>query len=185
MRKLGGSLISHFRGGDECGVAQWSGSCQKSHEDFASSHQLVVEAFEVHLVPSNQLVFQLLHWSEDHGGCGCARLIASSSLVRSCACCRSSRSSCAWSRSPCGSEVTPSAAQADHGAQWRSCWSSAIAVGHEGTKCCLVLSVLIARLSSSSGVRSATTVGKSETERRHDVTSPKLFHQMFLPHKAT
>ena len=49
-------MISHFRGGEECGVAQWSGSCQESHEDFASSHQLPVEALEVHLVPSRQLV---------------------------------------------------------------------------------------------------------------------------------
>ena len=42
-------MISHFRGGDERGVAQWNGSCQKSHEDSASSHQLLVEALEDHL----------------------------------------------------------------------------------------------------------------------------------------
>ena len=47
-------MISHFRGGDECGVAQWNGSCQKSHEDFASSHQLLVEAFEVHLATQEE-----------------------------------------------------------------------------------------------------------------------------------
>ena len=149
-------MISHFRGGEECEVAQWNGSCQESHEDFASFHQLPVEALEVHPVPSHQLIFQLVHWSEDHPGrtsrsrsCWCVRLIASSTLVRSCTCCRSSRISCAWSRSPCGSEVTPSFAWADHGALWRSCWSSAIAVGHVERKHCIVLSaVLIAGLSS-------------------------------------
>ena len=55
-------------------------------------------------------------------------------------------------------------------------------------KYCLVLSaVLIARLSSDRaaaqlfyGVSSSTIVEESETERRHDVTSPKLFHQMFF-----
>ena len=55
-------------------------------------------------------------------------------------------------------------------------------------KYCLVLSaVLFAGLSSYctaarllSSVPSATTIEDSETERRHDVTSPKLFHQMFL-----
>ena len=102
---------------------------------------------------------------------------------------RCSRIPCAWSRLPCGSELAPSAAQADHGALWCSCWSSVvIAVGHAGMKYCLVLSaVLIAGLSSYctaarllSSVPSATTIEDSETERRHDVTSPKLFHQMFL-----
>ena len=57
-------------------------------------------------------------------------------------------------------------------------------------KYCLVLSaVLIARLPNDctaarlfSSVRSATIVEESETERRHDVTSPKTFPPDVSPH---
>ena len=50
--------------------------------------------------------------------------------MRSCTCCRSSRTSCSWLRSPCEADVTPSAVQADHGTSWGSRWSSAMSVGH-------------------------------------------------------
>ena len=79
---------------------------KNSTDDSASSHQLPTAALALHSSSCHQLSCQLFHWSEDHpgwtsrsGSCACVRLIASSTLVRSCTCCPSSRTSWAWSRS--------------------------------------------------------------------------------------
>ena len=161
--KLGSSVISHLRGGRES-EAQRSGS-RNPTKTLRRPTSWPRHSRSI-LCPTNWTCHSLQ-------SCGCARRMASSALVRSCTCCRSSRISCAWSRSPCEAEVTPYAAQADHRALWRSCWSSATAVGHVERKYCLVLSaVLISGKSSDftaarpfSSDRSATTDEKSKTKQ--------------------